>query len=70
MAFNYISAKEAAVKIGVTERWIQQLCKDGKVDGAQQFGAQGIWLVPIQWVDERVGAESNIDNNDSSAEED
>lgn len=50
MEFEYISAKEAATELGVTERWIQQLCKDGKVDGAKRFGAQGIWLVPIQWV--------------------
>ena len=34
MEFEYISAKEAANKIGVTVRWIQQLCKDGKVEGA------------------------------------
>ncbi|MBQ8762729.1 MAG: DNA-binding protein [Clostridia bacterium] len=53
MEFDYISAKEAAEKIGVTERWIQQLCKDGKVEGAQQFGAQRIWLVPVKWVREK-----------------
>lgn len=54
MDFEYISAKEAAAKIGVTERWIQQLCKDGKVEGAKQFGVQGIWLVPVQWVQYKV----------------
>ena len=52
MEFEYISAKEAADKIGVTVRWIQQLCKDGKVEGAKRFGAQDIWLVPIKWVEE------------------
>jgi len=56
MEFEYISAKEAAAKLSVTERWIQQLCKDGKVEGAQRFGAQGIWLVPIRWVQERLNA--------------
>ena len=54
MDFEYISAKEAAIRIGVTERWIQQLCKDGKVEGAQRFGVQGVWLVPIAWVDARL----------------
>lgn len=54
MEFEYISAKEAANKIGVTERWIQQLCKDGKVEGAKQFGIQGIWLIPIKWVQEKT----------------
>ena len=60
MDFEYISAKEAANKIGVTVRWIQQLCKDGKVDGAKRFGAQDIWLVPIKWVEERVEQKSDI----------
>ncbi len=61
MDFAYISAKEAAVKIGVTERWIQQLCKDGKVDGAQRFGTQGIWLIPIKWVEERMESQDEIE---------
>ncbi len=60
MEFQYISAKEAATKIGVTVRWIQQLCKAGKVEGAQRFGAQDIWLVPIKWVEERLAAESEL----------
>ncbi len=54
MDFEYISAKETAAKLGVTERWIQQLCKDGKVDGAMRFGTQGIWLVPLKWVNSRL----------------
>lgn len=53
MEFEYISAREAAAMIGVTERWIQQLCKDGRVEGAKRFGVQGIWLVPVKWVNER-----------------
>lgn len=57
MNFDFVSAKEAAVKIGVTERWIQQLCKDGRVEGAMQFGAQGIWLVPKKWVEEKTSGE-------------
>lgn len=61
MEFEYISAKEAANKIGVTVRWIQQLCKNGKVEGAKRFGAQDIWLVPIKWVEERVAAGSKMD---------
>lgn len=56
MEFAYISAKEAAQRIGVSQRWIQQLCKEGKVDGAKQFGAQDIWLVPVRWVEQRVAA--------------
>ena len=61
MEFEYMSAKEAANKIGVTVRWIQQLCKDGKVEGAKRFGTQDIWLVPIKWVEERIASGSEMD---------
>ena len=60
MEFAYMSAKEAATKIGVSVRWIQQLCKDGKVEGAMRFGTQDIWLVPIKWVEERVAADTQM----------
>ena len=61
MDFEYISAKEAATKIGVTARWVQQLCKDGKVDGAKRFGTQDVWLVPVRWVDARLASRSELD---------
>lgn len=54
MEFAYISAKEAAEKLGITVRRVQQLCKDGKVEGAQRFGTQDIWLVPVDWVQQRL----------------
>ena len=40
MNFEYISVKDAAMKLELTERWIQQLCKDGKIEGAMRFGTQ------------------------------
>ena len=61
MNFDYISAKEASEKIGVTVRWIQQLCKDGKVEGAQRFGKQDIWLIPVKWVEERMASIETIE---------
>lgn len=61
MEFAYISAKEAAEKLGVSVRWIQQLCKDGKVEGANRFGAQDIWLVPIAWVEQRLSEKSGVE---------
>lgn len=54
MGFEYVSVKDAAEKLNLTERWIQQLCKDGKIDGAMRFGTQKIWLVPNKWVDNRL----------------
>ncbi len=59
MDFEYVSAKEAADKIGVSARWVQQLCKDGKVEGAKRFGTQDIWLVPVKWVKNRI-AEAEV----------
>lgn len=49
MEFNFLSTKEAAIKHGVTERWIQQLCKDGKIEGARRLGKTGVWLIPEGW---------------------
>ena len=60
MEFEYISAKEAATMLGVTVRWVQKLCKDGKVEGAKQFGTQDIWLVPIKWIEEKLNAQDEM----------
>ncbi len=46
MDFKYISTKEAAKMLGVTERYVQMLCKEGKIEGAIKFNGQGVWLVP------------------------
>ncbi len=47
---DYISTKEAATKLGVTERWIQMQCKAGKIEGAIRFNDKGVWLVPIKYI--------------------
>ena len=49
MEFDFISVKEAAEKVGVINRWIQQLCKDGKIEGAMRLGGTGSWFVEIKW---------------------
>lgn len=51
MDFNYISTKEAAKLLGVTERYVQMLCKKGKIEGAIKFNDQGVWLVPRANID-------------------
>lgn len=50
MDFNYISTKEAAKILGVTERYVQMLCKEGKIEGAIKFNDQGVWLLPKEGV--------------------
>lgn len=53
MELNFVSTKEAAEKISVTERWVQQLCKDGKIEGATRLGGTGMWLVPKDWAEKQ-----------------
>ena len=43
---EYISVKAASKKHGVTPRWIQKLCENGKIDGAVKLEGSGIWLIP------------------------
>ncbi len=39
-----LSIKDAAIKWGVSERTVQQLCSSGRVEGAEKFG--GSWVIP------------------------
>ena len=50
MDFKYISTKEAAKMLGVTERYVQMLCKEGKSEGTIKFNDQGVWLVPQKFI--------------------
>ncbi|WP_410319959.1 hypothetical protein [Methanobrevibacter sp.] len=58
--FDYISVREASKKTGVTERWIQQLCKRGRIDGAIRLGGTGPWLIPTQWNISKINHKNNI----------
>lgn len=35
---DYLSAKEAAEKWGVSLRRVHRLCEDGRIEGVQRFG--------------------------------
>ena len=41
---DYITAREAAEKRGVSERRINQYCAEGRIPGAERFG--GAWAIP------------------------
>lgn len=41
---NYITVKEAAEKWNISERQVQKLCSQGRVEGARKFG--GVWRIP------------------------
>lgn len=42
---NYISIKEASASWGISERRIQKLCKDNRIQGAKRFGRS--WMIPM-----------------------
>ena len=42
--FEYISAKEAAEKWGISERCIQKLCEEKRIDDVVRFGHA--WAIP------------------------
>jgi predicted site-specific integrase-resolvase len=41
---EYISTKEAAEKWGISERRIQKLCEEGRIDGVVRFVR--VWAIP------------------------
>lgn len=41
---DYITVREAAEKWGITERWVQKLCEENRVDGAVRFSR--VWMIP------------------------
>ena len=44
MEFDWITPREAAEEWGITDRRVQVLCKNGKVDGAIRI--KGGWFIP------------------------
>ncbi len=42
---QYMSIKEAALRWGISERLVQQLCSSGRVEGAEKFS--GAWAIPL-----------------------
>ncbi len=41
---NYISAKEAAEKWGISKRRVQILCAENRINGAIKVGM--VWVIP------------------------
>ena len=38
------SVKEASERWNISERWIQKLCEEGRIEGVQRFGRS--WMIP------------------------
>ena len=60
---NYSTIKDAAITLGVTERWLQMLCKQGKVPGATRINDQGAWMVPAIWIKSEQEKRINMTNH-------
>lgn len=45
MIEGYVTIKEIAEKWGMTPRWVQKLCVDGKIPEAVKFGRA--WAIPV-----------------------
>ena len=41
---SFMSVKEAATKYGLSERRVQKLCKQNRIDGAKKIS--GVWIIP------------------------
>ena len=50
---DYITAREASKKWGITQRRVQVLCTQGKVPGAVRFG--NTWAIPKDTVKPKDG---------------
>lgn len=42
---EFITAKEAAKKWGITPRRVQILCSEGRIEGAWRLG--NVWAIPL-----------------------
>ena len=42
--FEYMTVQEAANKWELSERWIQKLCADNRIDGVVHLSR--VWLIP------------------------
>ena len=54
---NYISVKAASEKWGISERRIQKLCEENRIDGTEKFGRA--WMIPKQGTNRRRIMEFN-----------
>lgn len=66
---EYITSKEAAEKWGITNRRVQILCKQGRIEGAKRHGWS--WAIPIdsekpidKRVEEKIKNEIKINGNE------
>jgi len=62
---KYVSAKVFAKDNNISVRWVQELCKSGRISGATRLGGNGTWMIPVgASITEKSGtSNSNISNS-------
>lgn len=58
-----ISMREAADRIGVSRQRMHQLLKEGRINGAYQFGDKKVWVIPHDF---QLNPRSNQNATDSA----
>lgn len=61
---DYISVKAASEKWGISERWIQKLCEENRIEGIEKFGRA--WMIPKDTekpIDKRCGKQREAKND-------
>ena len=41
---DIMSVKEASERWNISERWLQKLCEEGRIEGVQRFSRS--WMIP------------------------
>lgn len=41
---DFVDVKEISAEWNMSERWVQKLCEEGRIDGVQRFGRS--WMIP------------------------
>lgn len=42
---DYLTVRDAAKNWNISERWVQQYCIEGRIEGVKKFGVS--WAIPI-----------------------
>ena len=43
---EYVSARIFAQTHNISVRWVQELCRTGRISGAMRLGGNGAWIIP------------------------
>ncbi len=62
-----VTVREAAIRLGVSERRVRKLARDGRVSGATKAGAEWLIPTPVEVIPGRRGPEGVAGRADTTA---